>query len=103
MPLRFSRKEDEKTLEPLAPIIPIDFEKKLEQWEPITLTLMQNITEVTRKLDGYYELIKEGTVTSAEIRSWLIVHLKLPLETYQKTIYTSYKVFLQNIISEFSK
>jgi hypothetical protein len=103
MPLRFSRKEDEKTLEPLAPIIPIDFEKKLEQWEPITLTLLQNITEVTRKLDGYYELIKEGTVTSAEIRSWLIVHLKLPLETYQKTIYTSYKVFLQNIISEFSK
>ena len=99
---RLTRKEDEKTQEPLAPIIPIDFEKKLEQWEPITLTLLQNISEVSRKLNGYYELIKEGTVTGAEIRGWLIVHLKLPLETYQKTIYTSYKVFLQNITYEFA-
>jgi hypothetical protein len=103
MPMRFSRKEDEKKPEPLAPIIPIDFERKLEQWEPITLTILQNISEATRKLDGYYELIREGTVTGAEIRGWLTVHLKLPLEAYQKTIYTSYKVFLQNIISGFSR
>ncbi len=73
------------------------FQKKMDQWEPITLTLLQNISEVMKKLDGYYELIREGTVTGAEIRGWLIVHLKLPLEAYKNTIYTSYRVFLQDI------
>jgi CII-binding regulator of phage lambda lysogenization HflD len=104
MPLRAGWKV-EKTEIPLpeSAITVADFEKKLDQWEPVTLTLLQSISEVSRKIDSYYELIKEGTVTGAEIRGWLTVHLKLPLEAYQKTIYTSYKVFLQNIAYQMSE
>ncbi|MEM3154083.1 MAG: hypothetical protein QW165_00765 [Candidatus Woesearchaeota archaeon] len=102
MPVRFARKEEiVEKLEPEAIITLSNFEKKLEQWEPITLRLLQNITMVSKKLDGFYELIKEGTITGAEIRGWLNVNLRMPLEEYQSTIYTSYKVFLQNIAVEF--
>lgn len=104
MPLRAGWKEEKKDIPlPESAVTLADFEKKLDNWELITLTLLQNITEVSRKLDGYYELIKEGTVTGAEIRGWLTVHLKLPLEAYQKTIYTSYRVFLQNIAYQMSQ
>jgi hypothetical protein len=104
MPLRAGWKE-EKTEIPLpeSAITVADFERKLGQWEPVTLTLLQSISEVSRKIGSYYELIKEGTATGAEIRGWLTVHLKLPLEAYQKTIYTSYKVFLQNIAYQMSE
>jgi hypothetical protein len=104
MPVRFARKEEAIEKPELAETITLaDFQKKLDQWEPITLRLLQNIISTGGKLSDFEALIEEGAVTGAEMRGWLNVNLRLPLEAYQKTIYTSYKVFLQSVAAEFAE
>jgi hypothetical protein len=98
MPVRFSQKE--KVIEApelFEPITSNDFEKKLESWEVITLRLLQNISKVLKRIDDFQILIKEGTINGAEMRAYFVNNLQMPLEDYQKTIYASYKVFLQTI------
>lgn len=78
-----------------------EFEKRLNDWEPITLRLLQNVPRVIRQMQQFAAQVAAGTITGAEMRAFLVINLQKPLDAYQKTIYFTYKVFLEDTITEF--
>jgi len=78
------------------------FEYDLERNDPAILTILTNIQLTFKNMAGWQKLIKTKKDAGEEINQWLLTSIVLPLDNYQKTLYFSYKAFLDNIMTELS-